>query len=60
MKSSTKDVIKGNMHKVNGKIKETAGKVFNDSKLEAKGKAEVVSGKIQEAIGKAENKTGRK
>ena len=47
MKSSTKDEINGNTHEVKGVVKETAGKVTNNSDLEAKGKAERYLGKVE-------------
>jgi uncharacterized protein YjbJ (UPF0337 family) len=40
MNPSTKDEIKGNLHEVKGKVKETAGQVTNNHNLEAEGKAE--------------------
>ena len=46
-----KDRIEGSAEQAKGKIKEVAGKVTGDSKLEADGKADQVAGKIQNAIG---------
>lgn len=46
-----KDRIAGSAKQVIGGIKETAGKVVGDAKLEADGKADKVEGKIQNAIG---------
>ena len=46
-----KDRIEGSAGQAKGKIKEVAGKVIGDSKLEADGKADQVAGKIQNAIG---------
>ncbi len=34
-----------------GKIKEAAGKVVGDAKLEAEGKADRIEGKLQNAVG---------
>ena len=51
MKPSTKDQIKGKLHVVRGKIRETAGRVTNDPNLEASGQAENLSGKIQKKVG---------
>jgi uncharacterized protein YjbJ (UPF0337 family) len=45
-----KDRIKGSAEQAKGKIKEVAGKVTGDSKLEGEGKAEV-KGKIQNTVG---------
>jgi len=38
MKSSTQDKIESNIHKVKGEIKEVAGKLSKNPKLEAEGK----------------------
>ena len=46
-----KDRIEGSVEQAKGKIKEIAGKVTGDSKLEADGKSDQVAGKIQNAVG---------
>ena len=46
-----KDRVDGAAHQVKGKIKEVAGKVTGDSKLEAEGTTEKVAGKVQNTIG---------
>ena len=46
-----KDRIKGAAEQAKGKVKEVAGKITGDSKLEGEGKADQVNGKIQNAIG---------
>ena len=46
-----KDRIKGSAEQAKGKVKEVAGKVLGDSKLETEGKADQVAGKVQNAIG---------
>ena len=46
-----KDRIKGAAEQAKGKVKEVAGKVTGDSKLEAEGKANQVAGKVQNTIG---------
>jgi uncharacterized protein YjbJ (UPF0337 family) len=46
-----KDRIEGSADQAKGKVKEVAGKVIGDSKLEGEGKADQVSGKIQNTIG---------
>jgi len=51
MRPSTKDEKKGNFHKVKGKVKEAAGKLSDNPKLESEGSAEKIAGKIQEKIG---------
>jgi uncharacterized protein YjbJ (UPF0337 family) len=45
------DRIKGSAEQAKGKLKEVAGKLTGDSKLEGEGKAGQVAGKIQNAIG---------
>jgi uncharacterized protein YjbJ (UPF0337 family) len=46
-----KDRIKGSAEQAKGKVKEIAGKVTGDSKLEGEGKADQVKGKVQNTIG---------
>ena len=46
-----KDRIKGSAEQTKGKVKEAAGKVLGDSKLESEGKGDQVKGKIQNAVG---------
>jgi uncharacterized protein YjbJ (UPF0337 family) len=46
-----KDRIKGSAEQAKGKVKEVAGKVTGDSKLEGEGKADQVKGKVQNTIG---------
>jgi|TARA_R110002074_G_scaffold401634_1_gene600624 uncharacterized protein YjbJ (UPF0337 family) len=54
MKQSTKDQVEGKFHAVKGKLKEIAGKLTDDSELEAKGIGEKISGKTQEKVGQVE------
>jgi uncharacterized protein YjbJ (UPF0337 family) len=51
MKSSTKDEIEGKVRKIKGGIKETAGKLSDNPRLEAEGKVEKNVGKAQEKVG---------
>jgi uncharacterized protein YjbJ (UPF0337 family) len=51
MKSSMKDKVEGTFHDAKGKVKEMAGKVTDNPKLEAKGKAEKIAGKVQKKVG---------
>ena len=51
MKSSTKDQAEGKYHEVKGKIKEIAGKLSDNPKLEAEGTGEKIAGKVQGKIG---------
>ena len=46
-----KDRIKGSAEQAKGKIKEGAGKLTGDSKLEGEGKADQVKGKVQNTVG---------
>jgi uncharacterized protein YjbJ (UPF0337 family) len=59
MKSSTKDQAEGKFYKVKGKIKEIAGKISMNPKLEAEGKDEKRAGKVQEKIGDIEKVMGK-
>ena len=45
------DRIKGSAEQAKGKLKEVAGKLTGDSKLEGEGKADQVAGKIQNTVG---------
>ena len=46
-----KDRIQGSATQAKGKVKEVAGKVTGDTKLENEGKAEKTDGKIQNTVG---------
>ena len=46
-----KDRIKGSAEQAKGALKETAGKILGDKKLETDGKTDRVAGKVQNAIG---------
>ena len=46
-----KDRIKGAAEQVKGSIKEAAGKVTGDSKLQGEGKADKAAGKAQNTVG---------
>ena len=50
-----KDRIVGAAKEAGGKIKETAGKIVGDKKMEAEGAAEKTEGKIQNAVGGAKD-----
>jgi uncharacterized protein YjbJ (UPF0337 family) len=45
------DRIEGAAKQVTGAVKEAAGKILGDTKLESEGKAEKIEGKIQNAVG---------
>ena len=59
MKDSMKDQAKGTFHQAKGKVKEMAGKITDNPKLEAKGSAEKVAGKVQEKVGQIKKVLGR-
>ena len=46
-----KDRIQGSAEQAKGKLKEVAGKVTGDTKLENEGKSQKVAGKIQNTVG---------
>ena len=49
------DRVEGAAKNMGGKIKEAAGKVTGDTKLQAEGKADQVEGKVQNAVGGAKD-----
>jgi len=59
MKSSTQDQTEGMFHKVKGKVKEVAGELSDNPKLEAEGTAEKMAGKVQEKIGQVKKVLGK-
>ena len=46
-----KDRVDGAAQKTGGKIKEAAGKLTGDSKLQAEGKADQVAGTVKNTVG---------
>ena len=50
-----KDRVEGVGHQAKGAIKEAAGKMTGDSKMQAEGKTEKAAGKVQNAIGGAKD-----
>jgi uncharacterized protein YjbJ (UPF0337 family) len=58
MKSSTKDQAEGTFHQMKGKLKEVAGKLSDNSELEAEGTGEKIAGKVQEKIGQVKKVWG--
>ena len=59
MKSSTQDQTEGKFHKVKGTLKEIAGKLNDDPKLEAEGTGEKMAGLVQEKIGQVKKVLGK-
>ena len=50
-----KDRIKGMGDQAKGSLKEAAGKVAGDTKLQAEGKADKLKGKVENAVGGAKD-----
>ena len=59
MKSSTKDKAEGTFNEVMGKVKEIAGKLSDNPKLEGEGIGEKIAGKVQEKIGQVKKVLGK-
>jgi len=59
MKSSRQDQTEGMLHKAKGKVKEVAGELSDNPKLEAEGTAEKIAGKVQEKIGQVKKVVGK-
>ena len=59
MKSSTKDQAEGTFHELKGKVKEVAGQVSDNPKLEDEGTGEKFAGKVQEKIGQVKKVLGK-
>ena len=59
MKSSTKDQAEGTFHELKGKVKEVAGKLSDNPKLEAEGTGEKIAGKVQGKIGQVKKVIGK-
>jgi len=54
-----KDRIKGSAEQAKGKVKEVAGKLTGDRKLQSEGKGDQVKGKVEKKIGQAKDKIRR-
>jgi uncharacterized protein YjbJ (UPF0337 family) len=54
MKPSTKDRVDGKIHEIKGAVKEKAGELTNNPRLEGEGMGEKMAGKVQGVIGKVE------
>ena len=59
MKSSTRDQAEGTFHEVKGVIKEIAGKLTDNPKLQAKGTVEKIAGRVQEKVGQVKKVLGK-
>jgi uncharacterized protein YjbJ (UPF0337 family) len=59
MKSSTQDQAEGTFRQIKGKIKEVAGELSDNPKLEAEGTVEKVAGIVQEKMGQVKKVLGK-
>jgi uncharacterized protein YjbJ (UPF0337 family) len=51
MKSSTQDKAEGTAKDLKGKVKEGAGRVVGNERLQAEGRADQIEGKTQKKVG---------
>ncbi|PKN12199.1 MAG: CsbD family protein [Deltaproteobacteria bacterium HGW-Deltaproteobacteria-4] len=59
MKSSMKDKAEGTLHELKGKVKEVAGKITDNPKLQAEGTGEKLAGKVQKKVGDVKKAVGK-
>lgn len=59
MKSSNQDKVESTFHKIKGKVKEAAGKISDNPKLEAEGTVEKMTGQVQETVGQVKKFWGQ-
>ena len=59
MKSGIRDKAEGTLHQVKGAIKEVAGKLSDNPKLQAKGTVEKIAGRVQEKLGQVKQVLGK-
>lgn len=58
-KNGTQDQVEGKFHEAKGKVKELAGQLTDNPKLEAEGVGEKVAGKVQNKIGEIKKVLGK-
>jgi uncharacterized protein YjbJ (UPF0337 family) len=58
MKNSTHDKIAGTANTLSGKVKESAGRLVGNDRLQAKGKIQQVKGQAQKKVGEIEKVLG--
>jgi uncharacterized protein YjbJ (UPF0337 family) len=58
-KNSTEDQVEGKFHEAKGKVKEVAGQLTDNPKLEAEGVGEKVAGKVQKKVGEIKKVLGK-
>ncbi|CAM3059390.1 CsbD family protein [Rariglobus hedericola] len=59
MKSSTRDRIEGGALQASGKVKEAAGKLTKNTRLQGEGVADQAVGKVQRKVGSLKKAVGR-
>jgi uncharacterized protein YjbJ (UPF0337 family) len=59
MKSGIRDKAEGAIHEVKGTVKEVAGNLCGNKKLEAEGIGEKFAGRVQEKVGQAKHVLGK-
>jgi uncharacterized protein YjbJ (UPF0337 family) len=59
MKLSTKNEVKGTGHEVMGALKQAAGKVTGNRKLEVQGAGEKLAGTAQRKVGQVAKRFGK-
>jgi len=59
MKSGMRDTVEGTFHEVKGKVKEVAGKLTDNPKLQVEGTVEKIAGKVQEKVGQIKKVIGK-
>ena len=59
MKSGIRDKAEGTLHQVKGAIREVAGKLSDNPKLQAKGTVEKIAGRVQEKLGQVKQVLGK-
>lgn len=59
MKSGMRDQAEGTLHEVKGKVREIAGQLTDNPKLQIKGTVEKIAGKVQGKIGQVKKVFGK-
>lgn len=59
MKSSIRDKAEGTFHEIKGKVKEVAGKLSDNPKLQTQGTVEKLAGKVQGKTGEVKKVFGK-
>ena len=59
MKDSTHDKMEGTAKEAKGAVKQGAGKLVGDERLQAEGRADKVEGRVQKKVGEVEKVLNR-